>query len=899
MTAAGPPPRAALFPLGRPLRRLVALSSHRPTLTITAWLAVAVAMLACAFAALRFETSTLRLLSPTARYVELYEQYSRNFGEVDDLMIILESGDVRRSVAFAGRLVDRLRRGPVRFNRLTYRVDPEPFAGQRLLYLTLDELTNLRRTLIDHQEFIERFAARPGLATLLAGIRRRIDAGILLGMFDIGLEDHSGGQDFAVLRDLVGQLRAVADGHDGYHSPWAALWGRERDSDEGLFLSDDKRLLFVFADPVSGGGGFAADRGAVEEIRRGIAELRTELPDVAAGVTGGPALATDEMTTAFRDSGIATVVAGALTLAVLIVAFRQVTKPLLMLLVLATSVIVSVGVITLTVGHLTIFSVMFISMVVGLGIDYGIYVLYRYEEERAGREPRDAVAVAAERSGPGIVLGASSAAVTFYVLMLTHFRGIREFGFVAGTALLIALLAMLTLFPAVLVLIDTSRFGRRSGRGPTADAGSRFLRSAAERPGVVLTLAVVATILAAWTAWDVRFDYNLMNLQAPGAESVRWERRIIESGTRSVFGALDTAGSIAELRAKEAAFRRLPSVADVESVTRLIPDDQPEKMVVLSAMRPLVAGIRVGPRPPLDGDALVREIDTLGRRLAFVADQAPAQAGDDVRRVSADVDVLRATLAHLSADDVERRFAAFDARAYDDFRGSLAELQAGLAAAPVTPENVPEELRRKFVGRDGRYLLEIYPRVNTWERGGAQRFVDELRSVTPDVTGTPIVTYEAIGLMETAYREGTLYAFVCVSALTALVLRRPRYTVLGLVPFVLGTLWAVGLMPLLGLRFNLSNVWGLPLIIGASAEYGINLVMRFAESRAHGGPLFARSTGAAVFLSGVTTVVGFGSLLVADHRGIWSLGLLLTLGSCTGLAASLVVLPALLRLFGR
>jgi len=586
-------------------------------------------------------------------------------------------------------------------------------------------------------------------------------------------------------------------------------------------------------------------------------------------------------------------------LAVLVLGFRQAVKPLVMLGVLATSVIVSIGVITLTVGHLTIFSVMFISMVVGLGIDYGIYVLYRYEAERAGRDPREAMAIVAERSGPGIVLGALSGAVTFYVLMLTGFRGIREFGFVAGSALLIALLAMLTLLPAALVLVDASRLGRRRDRRPGPDGESRLLRFAAERRGVVLTLAGVAAVLAAVTAQGVGFDYNLMNLQAPGTESVRWEKRIIESGTRSVFGALDTAGSIAELRAKAAAFRRLPSVADVDSVTMLIPDDQPAKIDLLSAVRPLVSGLRVEPRRPLDGAEMVREVETLGRRLAFVAEQASAGAAAEMRRLEAGVDRLRATLASLGPDEVARRFSAFDARVYDDFGESVAALQAAGTAGPITPENVPEELRRKFVGRDGRYLLEIYPRVNTWERAGAGRFVDELRSVTPDVTGTPIITHEAITLMERAYREGTLYAFICVGALTALVLRRPRAILLGLVPFALGTLWAVGSMPSLGLRFNLSNVWGLPLMIGASAEYGINLVMRFVESRAHGGPAFPRSTGAAVFLSGLTTVVGFGSLLVADHRGIWSLGLLLTLGSCTGLAAALVVLPALLRQFGR
>src|SRR5262249_42616602 len=285
--------------IGRSLRRLVALAARRPVLTIAAWFVVAALMLGWTLVALRFETSTLRLLSPTARYVTLYEQYSRNFGEVDDVMIIVESGDVGRSVAFAERLVDRLRRGPIRFHRLTYQVDPEHFAGQRLLYLPLDELRHLHRAWLGHQDFIERFAARPGLATLLGEIRRSIDGGILMDMFDLGLAGDSGRAGLTALRGLVAQLRAVADGRDGYRSPWAALWGRERDPAEVLFLSDDKRLLFVFADPVSGGVGFAADRDAVEEIRRRIAELRLEFPDVAAGVTGGPALSADEMTSAF------------------------------------------------------------------------------------------------------------------------------------------------------------------------------------------------------------------------------------------------------------------------------------------------------------------------------------------------------------------------------------------------------------------------------------------------------------------------------------------------------------------------------------------------------------------------------------------------------------------------
>jgi len=150
--------------------------------------------------------------------------------------------------------------------------------------------------------------------------------------------------------------------------------------------------------------------------------------------------------------------------------------------------------------------------------------------------------------------------------------------------------------------------------------------------------------------------------------------------------------------------------------------------------------------------------------------------------------------------------------------------------------------------------------------------------------------------MERAYRQGTVYAIILVSLVTALTLRRMRETVLALLPLGLGLMWAFGLMYFFGLKFNMGNVFGLPLILGAAAEYGLNIVLRFMEGRDHGGPLIARSTMMAVLVSGLTTIVGFGSLMIADHRGIFGLGLLLTLGTITSLIAALVVLPVLLRM---
>jgi len=121
------------------------------------------------------------------------------------------------------------------------------------------------------------------------------------------------------------------------------------------------------------------------------------------------------------------------------------------------SLLWALGIITLCVGHLSVFSIMFLSLVIGVGIDYGIYFLCRYQEEWA---PNASIVQALERTadgtGPGMLLGALTAAGTFCVLMLTDFQGIREFGFVSAIAILMAFLSMVTLLPALVMLAGRS-----------------------------------------------------------------------------------------------------------------------------------------------------------------------------------------------------------------------------------------------------------------------------------------------------------------------------------------------------------------------------------------------------------------------------------------------------------
>jgi predicted RND superfamily exporter protein len=118
-----------------------------------------------------------------------------------------------------------------------------------------------------------------------------------------------------------------------------------------------------------------------------------------------------------------------------------------------------------------------------------------------------------------------------------------------------------------------------------------------------------------------------------------------------------------------------------------------------------------------------------------------------------------------------------------------------------------------------------------------------------------------------------------------------------LIPVGIGTLWLAGLMGWAGVPINLANIMTLPLVIGIGVTNGIHILNRYAEEGTPG--ILSRSTGKAVLVSGLTAIAGFGSLILAQHRGIRSLGFIMSVGIATCMIAGLTFLPALLSLIGR
>ncbi len=870
-------------------------------MTVAASLLLAVGASVYTLYALDFLASPLRLLPQRARYVVLLNQYTQDFEELDDIIVAVESPSPSRAKRYADRLVEVLRHEGLT-SRITYRIDPRFFDGRGLLYLPSDDLVRLRDRLFDYDELIASYAARPTLAGLVEDLNLQFANAMALGFLDLGLGDDRN-TDLRFLAAVVGEIDGRLHSDAPYASPWGAGFtlGSLDDPDGDYFFSSDKRMLFVFVEEHVDESDFTNNRGRIETIRHAIRTLTPEFPDVRAGVTGGPTIADDEMGTALRDSTVATALAATLILVFLLLAYRQTGAPLLMLAALASSLLWALGLITLFVGHLTVFSVMFISLVIGIGIDYGIYFLYRYQEECAlGAPIAQALERTAHHTGPGMLLGALTAAGTFLVLVFTDFQGIREFGIVSAIAILMAFVSMLTFFPALLALERRWRRVRAPSSSPPLRGGAvvEWLARLRAYRWTTLIAAGALSAIGVWGILGVTFDFNTLKLQAAGVESVIWEQRMLESAGHSGFTALATAQSLDELRRKQEAFTRLPSVSEVESVLRLVPDAQSEKVRLIQQFAPLVAAIRVAAPPAvLDGDALRAALLVLRRRLGLTLESiADPAARTPVQRLYEGVDRTLARMEGMGPDALEG-LRRLQGELYTDFKGKVERFQQSLDPHPVRDGEAPPELRGRYVGRSGRFLLRIHPGVDIWQEVGARRFIEDLRAVDPDVTGPPVTNFEATHLIERGYFEGTPYALLLVAAITFAILGSLRGTTLALAPVGLGALWTLGVMRLLNLEFNLANVWALPLIVGTAAEYGLNIYVRYLEAVDRGGPRFPRSVVLGVVLSWLTTIAGFGSLLVAHHHGIFTLGLLLSVGSTASLLAAVLVLPVLIELF--
>src|SRR6266568_566286 len=815
---------------------------------------------------LKFDMSRNDLVGSNKKYHQNFLQFKKEFPTQDDLVVVVESENAEKNRQFVERLGAKLEAETNLFRDVFYKGDLKMLGSKALLFVPEADLAELKKTLQDYRPFIEQFTR----ATNLVSLFNMVNARFRTATRETNAQTESLVKALPALERIVEQAEDSLIRSGTPPSPGiTALFNPGADAEQQIYVTfANGRIYLVTAqapkDELNG--------AAVERLSELVEEVKTQVPGLNVGLTGEPVLEHDEMVQSQKDTTVASIASLVICALIFIYGYQQTGRPIKATICLIVGLGYTLAFATLVIGHLNILTITFVPILIGLAIDYGVHLISRYEEElRRGKSEQDALA--------------------------------KAMGIICGGGLVVCLVPMMTMLPVLLLRGQQNVIDH--AQGDLAERRARIERLWLQRPVLVTILTVSLTTLALTQIPKVYFDYNLLHMQSAGLPAVVFEKKLIDSTPKSVLYAAVIATNLPQAMALELRIKKLPAVEEVESMAKYLAENQVGKLAIIGDIKQGMAAIRFNPPDP--GPVNIPEFSRtlyslhgyLGAALPEVQKEEPALSKQFISLREA-IERLRKEMLDDNPARVEPnslKLAEFQQALFQDVRETFQAMQDQDNRAPLSIADLPAALHDRFVGVTGRFLLMVYPKKDLWQRENQKEFIDQLRQIDPNVTGTPVQLYEYTTLLKNSYQEAAWYALGAIALLVFIHFHSPLSVALALVPVSVGFIWLGGLMGWFDIPLNPANIMTLPLVIGIGVTNGIHILNRFAEE--HTPSILARSTGKAVFVSGLTTIAGFGSLILAKHRGIQSLGYVMATGVAMCMIAGLTFLPALLNLLMR
>ncbi|MEE2754798.1 MAG: MMPL family transporter [Candidatus Latescibacterota bacterium] len=530
---------------------------------------------------------------------------------------------------------------------------------------------------------------------------------------------------------------------------------------------------------------------------------------------------------------------------ILTIYFRQPLAAVFVAVPLVMGLIWSFALTYIVIGNLNTMTAFLFVILFGLGIDFGIHMFARYLEDRVAKQDvKAALDSMLIQTGQAVLTAALTTSMAFFSLMITDFKGFSEFGFIVGSGIVMSLVAMTTVLPAFLRLADEKlgliRMKEVWGhQGMSAKKPFPFAKP-------ILVVGVAVTFLLAINLHKIQFEYDFTNLRSNLPASVAVKKKIDKI---SPFNALSA------------------------SPTIVLAKDKDELEQIVAAVQ-----------QKIEADTETPTIHTVRTLESFL----PKEQDDKLDIIAEISDLANGDGAKLVTGEQKER---------------LDELRELLEVEKLGVENLPKMILRKFQTIDGSRanFAFIYPDVQLRDGKNAMAFADDAQEIVTEEGKTyysssaSIVFSDMLRLMlrdsPTAIGVTLLVVFLIVLA----DFKGLRPALLVMFPLVCGAVWMCGVMYLFGMKLNFYNMVALPTIIGMGIDNGVHLYHRYREEGPGSLTLVLRSTGGAMFVSMLTTMVGFLGLRMATHPGLNSIGVLALIGLFASFVTAVVVLPAILQ----
>lgn len=686
----------------------------------------------------------------------------------------------------------------------------------------------------------------------------------------------------------------------------AALDRLQREVEEQVFFSHDKTAILINARPrLPSQAGVAYAHEVIRATREAIEGAQLDPAEFEVGLSGSYVFAAESDSLIKRDMRNTTIISSLGVALIFILAFGRMFFPLLATIPLFLAMLLSLGWAKLATGGLNLITTFLPSLIMGLGIDYGIHFIARYLEEReAGRRIGPALHLTLLKKGRATIIAGITTAIVLLSLLFARSRGLFEMGTIAGVGILLALASTIFVLPALIIASHlVLRRGFR-GRWRYRLRLERALRWVLGRPRLIVSTALLLSLALIYPASLIKFQFVSQELVPQRMESQLIRQKIIEGfdleqvklGDYFVFFARDEQ----ELNRITSALREIDLVKDVDSLADyLSPELRGRSAEGLSLIGGIAEGrrelelvranLQAAPEIKEEAERLVVNLSSLLALSTLYGQgeiantvnsliQELVKLGDslerlDPGRISSNVELVEGQLIRLSTK-VEEVF-----RSGDPFVTAFALLQ------------------NWFLTPAGEFVIYAKVDARIYQKEYYEQFIGEVSRFTDDYFGTAMIQDRLEWYMGRDFGVTTASSALLVVALLLGSFRRRgerRFAFLALLPLVLGYLWMLAGMRLLGLEFNFANILISPLLIGLGIDNGVHLLHRYAEDRNIAAAV--SSTAPAILVTSATTMLVFASLLAAHTPGLRLLGESALLGLGFTALFSLTLLPALVAL---
>ncbi len=651
------------------------------------------------------------------------------------------------------------------------------------------------------------------------------------------------------------------------------------DLSSGYYLSKDGSALLIIAKPVRPAQDIAFDKTLTEEVKKVVAEASAKFeadlkgpegdgggghaPDVSFG--GGYIIALEDSNLIMNDMLWNGSVSFFVILALYYFCYRRFGAILYSSVPLVVGQILTLAAAYLLLRNLNSATTGFSAMLMGLGTDFTIVMYARYVEERTrGKTLEESLRLMMGVSAFGVFTGAITSAGTFYAMCITEYKGLRDFGFLVGTGILFCLVAILFLLPAMIAWNE--------GRARKTDITrklylhsfglERVMAWSTRHPWPVIASSVLLTLGFGYYAWNVEFTSDVRELRSKNNKGILMQEVIGKKFEASFTPMMVLCrGSDLETvmeRNREAnraldRFVKDGTLRGYESIFNYLPPRQEQEQVI-------------------------RALDT-GRDGAF-----------DIARIER---TFRAAL----------RENGFREETYDSYLSALPAILrpkravgiADLQAAGL--ERFIDRYIKKEENGSFKSVTYLFPVHAESKRTAPRALVEALDHPAQgiEITGVNIASAELKRIFGRDAWKAVILGLILVTILLWLDFKSLWLTTLANIQLLVGVVWMLGCMRLMGIKMNFVNAFVTTMILGVGIDYGIHIIHRISQeglSNFEG----LMETGKAVVMAALTNVAGFGTIGFCNYPGLRSMGIVAAIGSATCLITALTTLPALLIL---